>query len=201
MKLAQILVSLIVAFTLLGCGTTKSKSTTSTNTPTQPSQSQASTSQQTASTNPTQLTNVLFKWVGVDMDKLSPNDLKLDGKPDGHFHITAPFSQPSVVKSIYIRYSEFGKSLKWGWIYNKNIPITGYKIAVFDNMNKPILPQDDNGYRVNGLTDFDLYISELNNENGRDTFKFEKESTFNLEIDYVTQNNQEKQFNCSVKTM
>ena len=40
-------------------------------------------------------------------------------------------------------------------------------------MGKPILPQADNGYRVDGLTDFDLYISELNNENDRDTIKFE----------------------------
>ena len=193
---------MIVVFTLLGCSTAKPQSTTSTNTQTQPSQSQASTPQaQAASTDLTQLTTISFNWVGVDKDQLSPNDLKPDGKPDGHFHITAPFSQSSAVKSIWIRYSEFGKSFKWGWIYNKNLPITGYMMAVFDNKGEPILPQGDNGYRVDGLTDFDLYISELNNENGRDTFKFEKGQTFNLEIDYGTQNNEEKRFDSSVQIM
>lgn len=201
MKFTKILVPMILVFTLLGCGTAKSQGKTSTNTQTQPSQSQASTSQvQTASTNnPTQLTAVSFKWIGVDKDSLSPNDLKLDGKPDGHFHITVPFSQPSAVKSIWIRYSEFGKSFKWGWIYNKNLPTTGYMMAVFDGLGKPILPQADNGYRVDGLTDFDLYISELNNENSRDTLKFEKNQNFSLEIDYVTQNNEVKEFDCSLK--
>jgi hypothetical protein len=202
MKFAKILVQMIIVFTLLGCGTARPQGTTSTNTQTPTSQSQAATSQvQAAPTNPIQLTTVSFAWVGVDTDKLSPNDLKIDGKPDGHFHITAPFSQPSAVKSIWIRYSEFGKSLKWGWIYNKNLPITGYMMAVSDDKGKPILTQGDNGYRVDGLTDFDLFISELNNENGRDTFKFEKGQTFNLEIDYGTQNNEEKRFDCSVKIM
>ncbi len=191
---------MIVVFTLLGCGTAKTQSTTPAKT--LPPQAQASTSQvQTASTDPTQLTTVSVKWIGVDVDKLSPNDLKPDGKPDGHFHITALFSQSSAVKSIWIRYSEFGKSFKWGWIYNKNLPIDGYMMAVFDKVGQPILPQDDNGYRVDGLTDFDLFISELNNENGRDTFKFEKNQTFNLEIDYVTQNNEVKEFDSSVISM
>ena len=86
-----------------------------------------------------------------------------------------------------------------GMVYNKNLTITGYKMAVFDEEGNPILPQADNGYRIDGLTDFDLYISELNNENGRDTFKFEKGQTFNLEIDYRTQNNEEKEFHSTVQ--
>lgn len=199
MKYAKILLQIMIVFTLLGCSTAKTQSATSTNTKTQPSQSPATTPQgQTASTNPIQLTSVSFQWVGVDKDQLSPNDLKLDGKPDGHFHLTAPFNQPSAVKSIWIRYSEFGKSYKWGWVYNKNLPIAGYQMAVFDDLGKPILPQGDNGYKVNGLTDFDLYISELNNENGRDTIKFENQ-TFKLEIDYVTQNNEVRRFDQSIK--
>jgi len=198
MKFAKIFVQIIIVFTLLGCSTAKTQSATSTNTKTQPAQSQASTPQvPTASTNPIQLTNASFVWVGVDKDQLSPNDLKLDGKPDGHFHVTVPFNQPSAVKSIWIRYSEFGKSLKWGWIYNKNLPIVGYQMAVFDDLGKPILPQGDNGYKVTGLSDFDLYISELNSENGRDTIKFENQ-TFKLEIDYVTQKNEPGRFDQSV---
>ena len=74
-------------------------------------------------------------------------------------------------------------------------------MAVFDGLGKPILPQGDNGYRVDGLADFDLYISELNNESGRDTLKFETGKTFNLEIDYVTQNNEQKEFDSSVKIL
>ena len=199
MKLAKIFVPIIIVLTLLGCGTTKPQSTTSTNAQTQPTQSQASTSQvQVASTDPTQLTAVSFSWIGVDQDKLSPNNLKPDGKPDGHFHITVPFSQPSAVESIWIRYSEFGKSYKWGWIYNKNLSIAGYMIAVFDGLGKPILSQADNGYQVSGLADFDLYISELDNESGRDTLKFGKGETFKLEIDYLTQNNDAKEFDSSV---
>ncbi|MDR3543467.1 MAG: hypothetical protein P4L69_21305 [Desulfosporosinus sp.] len=194
MKVAKILGPIIVVFTLLGCGTAKSQSTTPTKT--QPPQAQTSTSQvQTAATNLPQ--SPLVKWIGIDVDNLGPNDLKPDGKPDGHFHLTVPFTQPSAVKSIWIRYSEFGKSFKWGWIYNKNLPTNSYMMAVFDNVGKPILPQADNGYRVDGLTDFDVFISELNNENGRDTIKFEKNQTFNFEIDYVIQNNDVKEFDCS----
>ncbi len=88
-----------------------------------------------------------------------------------------------------------------GWIYNKNLPTNSYMVVVFDKVGKPILPQGDNGYRVDGLTDIDLFISELNNENGRDTLKFEKNQTFNLEINYVTQNNDAKEFNSSVISM
>ena len=120
MKFTKILVHMIIVFTLLGCGTAKPQSTTPTNTQNQPPQAQTSTSQvQLASTNPTKLTTVLFRWIGVDVDNLSPNDLKLDGNLDGHFHITVPVNQPSAIKSIWIRYSEFGKSLKWGWFIIK----------------------------------------------------------------------------------
>jgi len=200
MKFAKILVAMIVAVTLLGCSPNKSQNATSTKAQTQPSQSQAQAQAQ-APTEPTQLTAVSLNWIGVDQDQLSPNDLKPDGKPDGHFHITVPFSQASAVKSIWIRYSEFGKSYKWGWIYNKNMPINGYMMAVFDGLGKPILSQGDNGYRVDGLSDFDLYVSELDNESSRDTLKFEQGKTFTLEIDYVTKNNEPKEYNCSVEIM
>ncbi|WP_407314458.1 hypothetical protein [Desulfosporosinus sp. SB140] len=200
MKYLKILVPIMIAFAILGCSKVNPKSTASTNTSTQAPQTQASSTQaQAGSINPTQLTTATLQWLGLDKDQLSPNELKADGKPDGHFHLTVPFSQPSAVKSIWIRYSEFGKSLKWGWVYNKNLPRTGYMMAVFDSQGKLVVSQAENGYRADGLTDFDLYISELNNENGLDTFKFEKDQTFSLEIDYVTQNNDQKEFDCSVK--
>ncbi|MCO1600944.1 hypothetical protein [Desulfosporosinus nitroreducens] len=203
MKFAKILMSIIVVLTLSGCGIFNSQSPVTTNSQTPPPESQASDSQeqqeQTAPISPTLSTDVSVSWIGVDQDVLGPNDLTLDTKPDGHFHVTLPFGQPSAVKSIWIRYSEFGKSLKWGWIYNKNLPLNGYALAVLDNSGKAVLPQSDNGYRVDGLTDFDLYLSELENQNGRDTLKFEEGQTFNLEIDYVTQNNVEQQFNSLVK--
>lgn len=72
-------------------------------------------------------------------------------------------------------------------------------MAVFDGKGKQILPQSDNGFNVNGLTDFDLYISELDNVNDRDNLKFADNQTYNLEIDYVTQNNEEKKINYSLK--
>lgn len=201
MKPAKILAPIMAILILSGCGT-KTQSTTSTNTQTQSSTSQSqpssSASQAQAAANPVQVNAVSLQWIGVDADKLSPNDLTPDGKLDGHFHITLPFSQPSLIKSIWIRYSEFGKSYKWGWIYNKNLPIAGYKMAVFNDMAQSILPQGDNGYRVDGVTDLDLFISELNNENQRDTLKFSKGEVFNLEVDYITQNNEDKEFDSSV---
>ncbi|WP_088224762.1 hypothetical protein [Desulfosporosinus sp. FKB] len=201
MKVLKTIALMLIIFALMGCSAAKVKTTASTtNAETQTSKSQASTPQgQAASADPTSLTTVSLKWIGLDKDQLSPNDLKTDGQPDGHFHLTVPFNQSSAVKSIWIRYSEFGKSFKWGWIYNKNLSIDGYKMAVFDSLGNQILPQNDNGYRVDGLADFDLYISELNNENGRDTFKFEKNQTFNLELDYVTQDNQVGRYTTSVQ--
>lgn len=204
MKYFKLFLPIIAVFLLMGCSKVNSKSAVSPSTQTKASpasQSQATAPpSQTVAIDPSQATAVAFQWLGLDKDQLSPNELKPDGKQDGHFHITIPFSQPSAVKSIWIRYSEFGKSLKWGWIYNINLPQAGYRMAVFDSQGKLIPPQADNGYSVNGLTDFDLYLSELNGENGQDTFKFEKGQTFNLEIDYVTQDNQEKEFDSSVQT-
>ncbi|WP_088187490.1 hypothetical protein [Desulfosporosinus sp. FKA] len=194
MKILKAIALMVIIFALMGCGAAKVKTTAST----MPTESQTSQGQDPPA-DPTPLTAISLQWIGLDKDQVSPNDLKADGQPDGHFHLTVPFNQSSAVKSIWIRYSEFGNSFKWGWIYNKNLLIDGYKMAVFDSLGNQILPQNDNGYRVDGLTDFDLYISELNNENGRDTFKFEKNQTFNLELDYVTQGNQVGQYTTSVQ--
>lgn len=203
MKLFKMFVVLIIVFNLIGCSKVKSQTSTSTNKQTQTAQPETSTSkgQPQPSTNSAQVNTLSFRWLGTDKDQLSPNDLKTDGKPDGHFHVTIPFGQPVAVKSIWIRYSEFGKSYKWGWVYNKNLPINGYKMAVFDSLGQQILPQIDNGFRANGLTDFDLYISELDGENGRDTLKFDKNQTYNLEVNYLTQNNEEKNILSTVTIM
>lgn len=197
MKILKILVLILMTFSLVGCSGSKSENPTTANSETPPAESEASDSQ-TPISDPQQLTAVSFKWIGVDQDVLSPNEVKVDTKPDGHFHITVPFGTQAGVKSIWIRYGEFGKSLKWGWIYNKNLPINGYLLAVLDNSGKVILPQADNGFTVEGVADFDLYLSELENESGRDTFKFVKGQRFELEINYVTQNNVEKQVKSSV---
>lgn len=207
MKLVRRMVPIIAVFFLIGCGTakpqpksqTKPQSQSQAQAQSNASQTNTSTSQSsTTTTISTQLTGLSFKWIGKNKDMLSPTTLKPDGKPDGHFHISVPFGQPAALKSIWIRYSEFGKSLKWGWIYDKNLPLVGYMMAVCDSKGKLILPQGDIGYPVNGQTDFDLYISELNNQNGRDTITFGKNQTFNLEIDYVTQTNEDKVFTSSV---
>lgn len=203
MKFAKILISIIIVNTVLGCGIIKPPTATPAKTQAQtPNKTQSNQSQTSAAavvSNPSPLSSVSLKWLGADKDFLSPNDLNPDGKPDGHFHLTVSFNQPSAVKSIWIRNSEFGKSFKWGWIYNKNLPLVGYLMAVFDGKGKQILPQSDNGFNVNGLTDFDLYISELDNVNDRDNLKFADNQTYNLEIDYVTQNNEEKKINYSLK--
>lgn len=203
MKLAKILGSIMLVLVLAGCGVFKSQNPTTTNSPTTQSSSTQSEDAlgqtPTASVDPTLSRVVSFSWIGLDQDVLSPKEIKQDGKADGHFHITVPFTQPAAIKSIWIRYSEFGKSLKWGWLYNINLPANGYSIAVLDNSGKVILPQGDTGYRVDGLIDFDLYLSELENENGRDTLKFAKGQTFELEIDYVTKTNDEKQYTSSLE--
>lgn len=191
-----------VILILLGCGTTKTQNSASSKTGAQSQASQSQTTSSQAQTkDPAQLTTISLRWVGVDADTCSPNDLTTDGKPDGHFHISIPLNQPSLIKAIWIRYSEFGKSYKWGWIYNKNLPIAGYKMAVFDDTGQSILPQGDNGYQADGVTDLDLFISELNFENDRDTLKFQKGQVFSIEVDYVNQSNEEKEFDSTVTIM
>lgn len=147
---------------------------------------------------PTPISSLTCRWIGVDQDIVGPNEMKTDGKPDGHFHLALPFNQPSALKSIMIRYSQFGKSFKWSWVYNQNLPVQGYVMGVLDKGGKIILPQGDNGYPVEGLMDFELYLSELENLNGRDTFKFAANQSFDLQINYVTDNNQEKELRYTV---
>lgn len=198
MKFAKILILMVIVFTLSGCSSLKFLSSSSANTENPPTQSEAFSAQETP-LSPAQLKTLSAEWIGADQDVISPTEMTPDQKPDGHIHITLPFTQPAAIKSIWIRYSEFGKSLKWGWIYNNNLPTNGYFLAVLDNSGKAVLQQSDNGYRVEGLTDLDLYFSELENQNNRDTLKFQADQTFSIEVDYVTQDNVVGQYNSSVK--
>lgn len=202
MKFVRFFLLLIALIALSGCSvigthTASSSQSQSSKSPSAVQNTQAQVSPVSASTQ----SSVAFSYIGVDADKLSPVDLKPDGKKDGHFLITIPNNQQISIKSIWIRYNEFGKWFKWGWIYNKNLPLPCYDMAVFDSQGNQVLSQGDMGYLltpVNGLVNLDLYISELNNENNRDTFTFAKGETLTLELDYVMQNNNIGKFDSSV---
>lgn len=197
MQLLKVLIPMLALSFLMGCGSSK----VATPTPQENQPSQTTTQDKPQQTPPTvtELSTPELLWLGIDNDTLSPTELKADEKGDGHFHVVIPFTQPSAIKSMYLRYEEMGKSLKWSWLYNRNLPATGYIMAVFDNKGDALLPQASNGHPVQeGLMEFDLFISELTNENNRDTFKFEGGQTFTLEINYITKDNQEKQFKTSI---
>lgn len=212
MKLMKLPLLLFLLITLSGCNTfnkqpvSNSQSKTSQAPSAQASQGLSAgqtTQAQVPAVNVLTQSSVAFTYKGLDADKLSPSALKPDGKKDGHFHITIPINQQISLKSIWIRYNEFGKWFKWGWIYNKNLslPSDGYVMAVFDSQGTQILPQGDIGYiatPVNGAVDLDLYISELNGENNRDTLAFAKDDTFTLEVDYVLANSTVGKLNSAV---
>lgn len=199
MKVLRLFIILFIIATLQGCSAIGAKSASSSQSQ---SQSQSTKTTSTAQNTQTQtqasadyaspVSSVVFSYIGVDADKLSPVDLKPDGKKDGHFHLTIPINQQIRIKSIWIRYNEFGKWFKWGWIYDKNLSLPCYNMAVYDSQGNQVLPQGDIGYLatpVKGLIDLDLYIPELSNANNRDTFQLAKGETLTLEVDYVMQNN------------
>lgn len=133
-------------------------------------------------------------WVDLKDDLLNPKGVTTDGKPDGHFLATMGFAEASKIKYIIMRYTEFGKHVQWAWDFNKNVPIVGSPMAVF--VNKALVIQGtDIGLAGSGNTSLDIYIPELNNENGRDTFKFEKGQTISIQIKYITKSGVEKEFN------
>lgn len=66
-------------------------------------------------------------------DVLNPIDDNLDGIMDGHFHLALQLPQPVMLESIFIRYSEFGKELRWDGIYNNHLTPAGYNLSVFEN--------------------------------------------------------------------
>lgn len=204
MKFVRIplLLLLFLLIALSGCSAVSKQNVSSSQPQASKSSSAAQNTQAQVSTvNASAQSSVAFSYVGIDADKLSPVALKPDGKKDGHFHLTIPISQQISIKSIWIRYNKFGKWFKWGWIYNKNLPSPSYAMAVFDSKGAQVSPQGDIGYivtPVKGVVDLDLYISELNNENNRDTLKFAKGDTFTLEVDYIRQNNDVGKFDSAV---
>ena len=144
--------------------------------------------------SPSATPSMSFRWVDLNTDILNPKGLTTDGKPDGHFHVTMPFGEPTKIKYIIVRYAEFGKHVQWAWQYNTTVAIVGSPMTVFDN-GVLVVQGTDTGLASSGITDLDFYISELNNENGRDTFKFEKGQTLSIQIKYITKSGSEKEFN------
>lgn len=128
---------------------------------------------------------ISFNWVDLQTDVLSPQRLTTDGKPDGHFRVSMTFPEPVKIKYIIMRYKEYNAHVQWAWDYNKTIPIVGSPLAVFQN-GTLVLQGTDIGFECSGNVDLDLYIPELNNENGRDTFKFEKGQNISIQINYIT---------------
>jgi len=160
---------------------------------------QPSTQSSQLPSNPqTQSANVIsplisFSWIDLKNDIVNPKGLTTDGKPDGHFHVTLAFAEATKIKYIIMRYTEFGEHVQWAWDYNATIPIVGSPMAVFDN-GTLVIQGTDKGLASPGNTDLDLYIPELNNENGRDTFKFENGQTISIQIKYITKLGSEKEF-------
>ncbi|ODA42996.1 hypothetical protein [Desulfosporosinus sp. BG] len=181
-----------------GCST---KSTT--NPPTNPPQPSTQTSTQSSQLPPTktQSTDVTtstmsFRWIALKDDILNPKALTKDGKPDGHFHVLLPFTETTKIKYMIMRYTEFGAHVQWAWDYNPTVAIVGSPMAVFVN-GEMVTQGTDIGLPSSGNTDLDLYVSELNNENGWDTFKFENGQTISIQIKYITKSGAEKEFDAT----
>lgn len=177
---------IIIISTLLivsGCGTN--------GLPTQTSQT-AQSNQMTSQSQPLQIANstataiLNFAWVDLNSDMVSPTAYKPDGTHDGHFHITMNFAQPVMLKSIFLRYSGFGKNLQWDWVYDSHLHGVGYMLGVYDN-GTLLKPGTDIGVKESGTVDLDLFASPLNNANDRDTYSFANGDQFNIEVNYVNQ--------------
>lgn len=192
-------VLLLVLIGTAGCSPKSAATKTDTpQTTNQSSQSQTQSQSQAQSASKAQSADANsptagFTWLNLTDDILSPTDLAADGKPDGHFHVTIPLTEAVKIKYIFMRYSEFGDHVQWAWAYNKSVAIVGSPLAVF--VNGDLVSQGtDLGYACSGNTDLDLYVSELNNENGKDTFKFENGQKISLQINYITKTGAEKKF-------
>ncbi|HVJ48256.1 hypothetical protein [Desulfitobacterium sp.] len=212
LTLMTILSSLIF---LSGCGASKtsstssSKQTTSANSATQtqnqsPAAATPSTKQAAdQSSTPVGPATALFpesmngSWVDAKSDVLSPIDGNLDGVMDGHFHLTLQLPQPVSLESIFIRYSEFGKELRWDWIYNNHLTPAGYNLGVYEQGNLiPLGP--DTGIKRSGQVELDLFVAGLNNAKGRDTFSFNPGSNFQIELNYTTQAGELKKWSANI---
>lgn len=135
-----------------------------------------------------------FTWEDLQTDILSPQELLTDGKPDGHFQVTMTFPEPVKIKYIIIRYKEYNAHVQWAWAYNKTVRTVGSPIAVFQK-EALVLQGTDIGFECSGDINLDLYIPELNYENGMDTFKFENNQELSIQINYITKSGEQHQLN------
>ena len=193
----RITLGILLFLTLLittGCSTKLTNKPNATPPSTQPSQSPSTATPQVQSANV--IVPISFIWVDAKTDMLDPKGLTTDGKPDGHFHVTMAFAEAAKIKYLIMRYTEFGEHVQWAWAYNSTLPIVGSPMAVFEN-GALVLQGTDKGLASPGNTDLDLYIPELNNENSRDTFKFENGQMISIQIKYITKSGAEKEFNAT----
>ncbi|MDR3600489.1 MAG: hypothetical protein P4L49_08435 [Desulfosporosinus sp.] len=180
---------LFVALLITSGCSTKSASNVQTNT-SQPSPVPSAPQAQSANV----ISQLTFRWIDLKTDILNPKGLTTDGNPDGHFHLTMAFAEATKIKYIIMRYTEFGEHIQWAWEYNTTVPIVGSPLAVFNNGTLVSSGTDKGLACPVGDTDLDLYIPELNNENGRDTFKFESGQNITIQMKYITKAGQEKEF-------
>lgn len=199
MKKTAMLV-LIIILVVTGCATTTNKTTSTP--PQQPSPPTANSAQASAhsgaqtaaqtgtpqtpqSQAQTSVMSSTAQWVGLKDDKVGPMGLAPDGKPDGHLHLTLAFPEAAKIKYIDARYKGFGQNIRWEWVFNSSLPATGAPVGVFLNAAM-VARGTDVGLEVPAITELDLYLPELKNENGLGTFKFEKGETINIQVFAVT---------------
>lgn len=194
-----------------GCGTSKTSSSKQTTSPAASSQTQNQTQSASASTNQAAsgqssavpsgngigAMSINVTWVDAKSDVLSPIDSKADGVMDGHFHFALQLPQPILLESIFIRYSEFGKELRWDWIYNNHLTPAGYNLGVYEKGNL-LAPGPDIGIKKSGTVDLDVFAAGLNNAKGKDTFAFDPGNHFEVEFNYITQAGEHKKWNAEL---
>lgn len=150
-------------------------------------QSSSQPSTQAATQTQVQLASVpnFAQWVDLKDDKVGPNGLTPDGKPDGHIHMALHFPEPAKIKYIIIKYLGFGEHIQWEWVYNTSLNAVGAPLGVFFNSTL-VQSGADVGLEVPVNCELDVYIPELNNENELGTFQFEKGQTINIQVMAVT---------------
>lgn len=201
---------------LSGCGSSKTSSTTST-TGANPTREQTATAQtdsnqpnadplstdQATTDKASELVEfkgadtVVASWVDAKSDVLGPSEAKSDGIMDGHFHLALQLPQPVLLESIFIRYSEYGKELRWDGMFNNRLTPAGYNLSVYEK-GALIPPVPDKGLIKSGQVDLDLFAAGLDNARGRDTFSFKPADHFEIEVNYITQTGEHKKWSTKI---
>lgn len=136
---------------------------------------------------------ITFQWGELKDDLLSPKGLITDGKPDAHFILTMAFPEEVKIKYIMMRYAEFGKHVQWAWAYNKNLPIVGAPLAIFQN-GTLVANGTDIGLTASGNVVLDVYAPEQNNEDGISTLTFAKGDKISIQVNYINKAGEEKKY-------